>query len=231
LLYPLIFLAFLSFSPVISLNNCGQKTNSCAVSSGQEEKILKDVQSLRDASLQKIEDVLADKEFQTSLTEMKIKEPATDTQFASEKMQEYHIFPDFSPLTAPSFYVFVSFSLEEIALLNLAEDAKRYGATLVLRGFKEGSYIKTARALQKIIQKVEQGFIIDPELFTLFAVTTVPTLVLSHPIPLLSQERIQTPIHDRLQGHVSLRYALEVFAKNGDLERAAQDLLQKGRSR
>ena len=135
-----------------------------------------------------------------------------------------------STFSPPAFYVFVSFSLGEKALLNLAEDAKRWGATLVLRGFKEGSYRKTVKALQHIIQKTGQGVLIDPELFTLFAITAVPTFVLSRPFPVFTMDRIQTPIHDRLQGHVSLLYALERFSQEGDLSREAHGFLERGKT-
>lgn len=130
-----------------------------------------------------------------------------------------------------NFYIFVSLSLGEKALLNLAIDAKRYGATLVLRGFKAGSYVKTVHALQKIIQETGQGLIIDPELFTLFAIQAIPTFVLSKPFHLNASERIQTPLHDRIQGHVSPKYTLETFAKEGDLKDEAKSLLLTGEAK
>ena len=67
---------------------------------------------------------------------------------------------------------------------------------------------------------------IDPELFSLFAVTAVPTYVLSHPFQLNASEVTQTPLHDRLQGHVSVFYALSVFAKEGSLKEEATSLLE-----
>lgn len=129
-------------------------------------------------------------------------------------------------LSKANLYIFISFSLGETALLNLEQEAKRFGATLVLRGFKDGSYIQTAKALQKIISKTGQGILVDPELFTLFNIMAVPTFVLAKPFNLISAERIQTPIHDKLQGHVSTHYALEAFAKEGDLNAEAQALLR-----
>jgi type-F conjugative transfer system pilin assembly protein TrbC len=116
----------------------------------------------------------------------------------------------------------------EKALLNLAHEAKRFNATLVLRGFKDGSYVKTAQALQNIITKTGQGAIVDPELFTLFNVTAVPTYVLAKPFTIIAAERTQTPIHDKLQGHVSLNYVLEQFAKEGDFKDEARTLLNRG---
>ena len=58
--------------------------------------------------------------------------------------------------------------------------------------------------------------------------TAVPTYVLAKPFNVIAAERVQTPMHDKLQGHVSTRYALETFAKEGDLKDEAQDLLTRG---
>jgi type-F conjugative transfer system pilin assembly protein TrbC len=116
----------------------------------------------------------------------------------------------------------------EPALLNIAKDAKQYNATLVLRGFKENSYARTAKSLQTIIEKTGQGFIVDPELFTLFNIKAVPTIILSRPFANEISDRKQTPIQDRLQGHVSLKFALETFAKEGDLQAEAKAILRQG---
>lgn len=149
--------------------------------------------------------------------------------FQKPLVQASQMNPTPDPLYKPgNFYVFVSFSLGEKALLNLAQEAKRWNAALVLRGFIEGSYAKTAKALRDIIIKTGQGFLIDPELFSLFNVKAVPTYVLSKPFQLHAHARIQTPFHDRIQGHASLQYALEIFVKEGDLREEAHALLKHG---
>jgi type-F conjugative transfer system pilin assembly protein TrbC len=229
LLHPLILLIFLNISPTVSSQNCGQKANSCAVSSG-EDALSKDIQFLHDSSLQKVEKLLKDAEFQSIVSEMKTKSvsPSHSVNISETSKTHAPYFSDFLASKPPSSYVFVSFSMGEKSLLSLAIEAKRYNVSLVLRGFKEGSYTKTAKALQRVIQKTGQGFIIDPELFTLFNVTAVPTFIVSKPVPLFATERVQTPLHDRLQGHVSLRYVLELFAKEGDLKNDAEILLEKG---
>ena len=132
-----------------------------------------------------------------------------------------------STKTTPTLLIFVSFSLGEKALLNLANEIKQTNAALVLRGFKDGSYLKTAKALEKIITKTGVGFTVDPELFSLFNVTAVPTYIRSKSFPHHATERNQTPLHDRLMGHVSVRYALEIFSKNGDLKNQSKSLLQE----
>lgn len=269
MLPPLIFLVLFGFSPLAAVQSCGQQTKSCAVLSPQgvelhngveppqevephhgKNAIARDIASFQKFSTQKMNDVLHDKRFQEFIAEIN-KGQLSSPSFDPSGHEKGMIPQGTNSLreSTSHLYVFVSFSLGEKALLNLAHEARQQGATLILRGFKDGSYIKTAHALQKIIHKTGQGFLIDPELFTLFAVTAVPTIVFSKPILLLSSEQEdtlrvdtlreftlspssplsgQTPFHDRLQGHVSLRYALERFADSGDLKEEAQLLLQKG---
>ncbi|MBA3814649.1 MAG: type-F conjugative transfer system pilin assembly protein TrbC [Alphaproteobacteria bacterium] len=172
---------------------------------------------LQQESLQKVEALLQDKEFRDTVLVLQNK--ASNSQ---------NLPPVSKTEPLGELYIFVSFSLGEKALLNLGQDAKRFGATLVLRGFREGSYTKTAHSLQKIITKTGQGVLIDPELYSLFHITTVPTYILAKPFVLQSETRTQTPIYDKLQGHVSAHYALEAFAKEGDLRREAQTFLKRG---
>ena len=202
------------------------------------EKMKKDkeFQSFLTSSSQQREAVLEDKELQNFMTVL-------ETQVLLQTIPQYkrgELSADLSKIpstqTGGLLYIFVSFSLGEKALLNLAYDAKQFGATLVLRGFKGGSYLKTAQALQQIIQETGQGFMIDPELFSLFAVTAVPTYVLSRSFQFNAPGVTQTPLHDRLQGHVSVSYALGVFAKERSLKEEANALLEnvsleRGRSK
>ena len=192
---------------------------------------------LREDSLKVVEAVQKDKDFQSFLADALQQKDAVlrDAEFQDfvttlqAQMQESLPRPSQPKGKPGDLYIFVSFSLGEKALLNLANEVQPYGATLVLKGFVDGSYAKTVQALQNIIVKTGQGFIIDPELFSLFAVTAVPAYVLAKPFQLSAQERTQSPLHDRLQGHVSVSYALETFAQSGDLREEAQALLDRRR--
>jgi len=185
----------------------------------------KEILELKEESLKKVDALQQTEDFQDLVADLQNKLPEFFENKKNPSKQNSDL-PDQKP--EGSLYVFVSFSMGETALLNLAHEAKHYGATLVLRGFKKG-YKKTVQALQKIINKTGQGFIIDPDLFDLFAITAAPTFILTKPFPLNAIERTQTPLHDRLQGHVSLHYALETFLKEGDLKETAQALLDEGK--
>ena len=213
-------------------------TNSCKVIPLDE----KDIQILQEGSLKKVNElqnnkeiqafqqtlfqnkglVLEDKEFQEFVTELHEKLP---NSLSTCQNAEKPTFVDPSDSPEGKLYIFVSFSLGEKALMNLAHEAQHYGATLILRGLQERSYGKTVQTLQQIILKTKQGFIIDPELFTFFSVSSVPTYILAKPFQLNSSELTPPPLHDRMQGHVSIHYALETFSKEGDLQAEAKALL------
>ncbi|MDP4154227.1 MAG: type-F conjugative transfer system pilin assembly protein TrbC [Bacillota bacterium] len=182
---------------------------------------------LQQESLQKVEALQRDPAFQETVKTLENNSPQSQyTESNSSPETQANL--NGANLNEASFYIFISFSMGEKALLNLAHEVKQFEATLVLRGFHEGSYVKTAQALQKIITKTGQGVIIDPELYSLFDITAVPSFVLAKPFNVIAAERTQTPMHDKLQGHVSVHYALETFAKEGDLKNEDQTLLKRG---
>ncbi len=202
----------------VSLNkevsSCSQDLLHPFQNSGYHEK---EILELQESSLKKVESLLENKEFQALVANLQEKVPALQSALPRKGQDQGELL------------IFVSFSMGEKALLNIAQEAKRYGATLVLRGFHKNSYQKTVHALQKIISKTGQGFIIDPELYALFAIEAIPTFILVKPFQINAVERTQTPLHDRLQGHVCPHYALEKFAKEGDLKETAQALLERGK--
>jgi type-F conjugative transfer system pilin assembly protein TrbC len=190
-------LIFLFLVPVSLKAGCGQHSFSCPV----DPTFLKEAEAFSKNSLEKVESLLQTENFKSFLADIK-STPKNLNQ----------------PDTSSTLYIFVSFSLGEKALLNLVQEAKPYGATLILRGFKDTSLRKTVAALHKIILATGQGVMIDPELFSTFKVTTVPTFVLA-----------TSTMHDRLQGHVSPQHVLETFSREGDLKAEAQALLNQKR--
>lgn len=98
--------------------------------------------------------------------------------------------------------VFVSFSMPNIALKELSNQADKYNAKLILRGLHKNSFRKTA---QKILEIDKNGmqFEINPELFKEYQIKQVPTLVL-----IKNGKEI-----NRLSGNVSLEYANEELSK------------------
>jgi len=93
-------------------------------------------------------------------------------------------------------YVFVSHSLKDTALKAYFKEAQALGATLVVRGLVEDSFMAT----KKKIDDVQISYEINPPLFDHYDVTVVPTIVRDE------GGRIQ-----KISGHIPLKTALEIF--------------------
>lgn len=117
----------------------------------------------------------------------------------------------------PTLLVFISFSMPIEGLKTLGKQVNQLGGKLVLRGLLEGSFKKTIAKLKEIQEEI----IIDPTLFEVFNINVVPTFIFRQKVSEISHE---AGLYDRLQGNVSLNFALEQFASSGNQE--AVQLLQ-----
>jgi len=106
--------------------------------------------------------------------------------------------------------IFVSLSMPKNLLEQYDAIAKKIGAKLVMRGFKNNSFKDTIQYTQKIVVQV------DPVAFKKFGVTSVPSFVLS------SGDKF-----DKLVGNISINYALTRFKDEGDLKEKAQEYLAR----
>lgn len=121
----------------------------------------------------------------------------------------------------PRLLVFVSSSMPLTTLKQLGQEVHRQGGKLVFRGLINNSFKEMAAFLQQLGHEA----LIDPTLFTALNVQTVPTFVLLSHAP---HSLDKLPSYDRLQGNVSLTYALEKFGSKGQTdENAAQQQLIK----
>lgn len=112
-------------------------------------------------------------------------------------------------------YIFVSLSMPQARLIELLRDAKQYDGMVVLRGLKNNSYKDTANYLQKIIEKAGAGLMIEPNLFTEYNITKVPTFVLNDSV---------LKKYDKVTGNVTLKYALAEMKRHGELKNILRDL-------
>lgn len=115
----------------------------------------------------------------------------------------------------PVLTVFISTRLPKPSLLAWSEEAKRYGATLVLRGFVNNSLQETLRALT-LDDKTVLTVSIDPVAFEKHHVAAVPLVLFTH------QGK-----EDRMAGNSGLQAALESIANQGDLHEEASMLLTR----
>lgn len=117
-------------------------------------------------------------------------------------------------------YVAVSFSMEPQALRALADEARRAGAVLVVRGFIGGSVPRTIAAAKAAFdENAASGMAIDPQVFRAFRVTSVPTFIAAAAPVAPCDSGVDctstAPAHDRLSGNITLAEALRRLADEG----------------
>jgi conjugal transfer pilus assembly protein TrbC len=116
-------------------------------------------------------------------------------------------------VAGPGLLVFVSLSMPRPTLQRLVDQAARAKASIVLRGFANGSLRDTVAQVQGLIGSRQVAVQIDPQAFDRFAVTRVPTFVLvrdgTRPVACASGSCAPADSFLRTSGDVSLDYALE----------------------
>ncbi len=112
-------------------------------------------------------------------------------------------------------HIFISFSMPKTLLKQYDNIAKKIGAKLVLRGFKNNSFKETIHYIQEISS---QGIAteVNPVLFQKFSINLVPSFVLN-----------DGDKFDKLVGNVSINHALERFNSSGDLAQNAKIYLER----
>jgi type-F conjugative transfer system pilin assembly protein TrbC len=117
-----------------------------------------------------------------------------------------------SALTPSSFskevIVFVSLGMPDNSLKQLAIEAEKTKARLVIRGLLDNSFKTTMTRLQELKIPVE----IDPTLFELFEVERVPTFVQCR----VNTEGAVKAGHDRISGNIFISDAIEKFDRFGE---------------
>lgn len=115
--------------------------------------------------------------------------------------------------SGPALLVFVSFSMPQPTLERLIDQAARAKASLILRGFVNGSLPETVLRVQRLIGQRDVAVQIDPQAFDRFSIANTPTFVLvrdgasSTPCP--AGQCFAPDAFVRTAGDVSLDYALE----------------------
>jgi conjugal transfer pilus assembly protein TrbC len=131
----------------------------------------------------------------------------------------------------PALLVFVSFSMPAENLLRLAQQAKQVDGVLVFRGLA-GASLREMVARVQPLAKTGAAIQINPEAFTRFGVSVVPTFALANSAEPCGDGVCEASVQ-RVAGDVTLEHALERLAHtNNPIGQAAAvrlNLLRGGR--
>jgi conjugal transfer pilus assembly protein TrbC len=111
--------------------------------------------------------------------------------------------------------VFVSYSMPKESLLRVVKETSRVGGTVVLRGFINDSLKETVAAITEL-GETRANVVINPNSFKKYRIESVPTLVLTKPVPGERVDETGCAFPDdfiAISGDVSLGYGLEQIAK------------------
>lgn len=115
--------------------------------------------------------------------------------------------------SGPALLVFISLSMPEPTLTRLIDQAARARATVLIRGFGNGSLRDTVARVQALIGGRQVAVQIDPRAFDRYAVTRVPSFVLARDgtqgAACASGRCAPSESYLSTSGDVSLDYALE----------------------
>ena len=133
-------------------------------------------------------------------------------------------FADARPHTA-EIVLFTSLSVPEASWRQMARDAARIGAPLVLRGVGPDGFRATVKAIGTRLGGHDVGVAIDPRLFRLFRIARVPAVaVVPGGVPPCRSRGCSDdapPPFDLVTGNIGLAAALEAVAAEGGSGRAA----------
>ena len=155
-----------------------------------------------------------------------------DSEMVMDNFKEIINQPGFDPKLReeafkprPALQIFVSSSMPKQLLKNYVLEAKRYGGVLVFIGLPGGSIHKLTDLIMEISSEDSSAMQIDDEAFTAFTITSVPAIVLANSAPIF-EGKTASKKHDKVAGSITIKAALELFAKNGEMASEARGLLK-----
>lgn len=126
----------------------------------------------------------------------------------------------------PILQIFVSTSMPRQLLKSYTREASRYNGVLVFRGLPQGSFLKLTDLVMDISdEKYPCAMQIDDEAFKAFSIKSVPTIVLSKPKAMFEQQAKEGQF-DKVQGNLTIKASLELFASSGNLASIARGVLK-----
>ena len=119
--------------------------------------------------------------------------------------------------------VMVSFSMPEETLRNLARQADKAGAVLVIRGMVDDSLQATTKAIQKVLGEEggDSTFQINPNVFRAYKVEDVPAFVLARKPIGDGDSCTHGDDYVSVRGDVTLEYAIRKLGDNKGWEDTA----------
>ena len=120
----------------------------------------------------------------------------------------------------PNILIFVSFSILKESLVAYLRDAKKIGASVVIRGLIENSFQKTFMHIATLVKAAEGGGVeLNPFWFKRFSIQAVPAVVVvpKNSICIVKDYCDREKDYDVMTGNITLASALSMIHNNSQL--------------
>jgi|SRR3990170_9014595 len=133
--------------------------------------------------------------------------------------------------------VFVSFSMPELSLKQIIQDAAHYKIPVVIRGLYKNSFRKTIEKMFELVKENNKGgLLINPKWFKEYEIKAVPAVVVGQRyaeniIGEKNEVRKGYKKNDVVYGNIPIKRALSIIAERGDASDVAKSILAKDNDR
>ncbi|CAL7962392.1 conjugal transfer pilus assembly protein TrbC [Gammaproteobacteria bacterium] len=115
--------------------------------------------------------------------------------------------------------VFVSFSMPDLSLKQIINDASRYKIPVVIRGLYKNSFRETVNKIFELVKENNKGGIaINPRWFRDYEIKAVPAVVISSGAK-----------SDVVYGNILIKRSLSIIAERGETSAIARDILNRSK--
>ncbi|MHB1948902.1 MAG: type-F conjugative transfer system pilin assembly protein TrbC [Gammaproteobacteria bacterium] len=123
--------------------------------------------------------------------------------------------------------IFISFSMPKESIKGWMNEAKKTGASVIVRGLINNSFKDTVKTLTELAQDNRGGVQLDPTLFQRYQIEKVPAVVVVDNVRCLPNQSCKEN-YDVVYGDITLSYALNKIAnQNDDLSIIARQAIIK----
>ena len=120
-------------------------------------------------------------------------------------------------ITSPAI-IFVSFSMPDLSLKQIIQDAALYRIPVVIRGLHHNAFKDTVEKIYSLVKENNQGGIsIHPQWFKEYSITAVPAVIVT-----------DGNKYEVIYGNIRLKNALSIIADRGELSQQAKNILSRG---
>ena len=127
----------------------------------------------------------------------------------------------------PQAVIFVSFSMSDLSLKQIIQDASRHQVPVVIRGLYKDSFRKTVEKVFDLVKENNKGgILINPLWFRKYDIKAVPAVVVNNSNGNIDLNTANS--FDVIYGNIPLKKILKLIVDRGAASKVAKNILTRG---